>query len=241
MEDLVGRSSITRHEAVDLSPVTGKIILVTGAAGSIGAELSRQLATYDPVKLLLLDHNESALHDLVTDLSAKYPEVDLVPALVDITVPDALTRVFGKYQPQVVFHAAAYKHVPMLEHYPCEALRVNVAGTRQLAELARYYHAERFVLISTDKAVNPCSVMGASKRLGELIIHAFSQQNDHTTLFTVVRFGNVLGSRGSVVPTFNRQIDCGGPDSHSPGHDTLFYEHSRSGKSGNSRRLFDRG
>ncbi len=210
-EDLIGRNPITRHEAVDLAPVMNKVILVTGAAGSIGSELSRQIMLYKPTKAILLDNNESGLHDLVTELRSKFPAVELVPALVDITIRSAIHSVFEKHRPQIVFHAAAYKHVPMLEYYPREALRVNIGGTRNVAELARDYGVERFVLISTDKAVNPSSIMGATKRVCELMLHALSQDPDCHTLFASVRFGNVLGSRGSVVPTFNRQIDSGGP------------------------------
>ena len=209
-EDLLGRGVIGRHEDVDLSPVTDKVILVTGAAGSIGSELSRQMMGYQPTKAILLDNNESGLFDLEMELRAAFPHVELIPALVDITHQAALQAVFDAYCPQVVFHAAAYKHVPMLEHYPHEAVRVNIGGTRNVARLAHACGVERFVLISTDKAVNPSSVMGASKRACELLLHALSAQGSET-LFTSVRFGNVLGSRGSVVPLFNRQIDRGGP------------------------------
>ncbi len=210
-EDLIGRSMVTRHEAVDLTPITNKVILITGAAGSIGSELSRQIIQYQPTRTILLDNNESGLHDLLTELQSKHPGIDIVAALVDITMRGALRSIFEKHQPQIVFHAAAYKHVPMLEYYPREALRVNIGGTRNVAELAREFDVERFVLISTDKAVNPSSIMGASKRICELMLHALSQDETCHTLFTSVRFGNVLGSRGSVVPTFNRQIDSGGP------------------------------
>ncbi len=210
-EDLIGRSMVIRHEAVDLSPVMNKVLLITGAAGSIGSELSRQIMLYKPTKAILLDNNESGLHDLVTELRTKYPNIDLEPALVDITMRSTLRSIYEKHHPQIVFHAAAYKHVPMLEYYPREALRVNISGTRNVAELARDYDVERFVLISTDKAVNPTSIMGASKRVCELMLHALAQEPDCRTLFASVRFGNVLGSRGSVVPTFNRQIDSGGP------------------------------
>jgi FlaA1/EpsC-like NDP-sugar epimerase len=210
-EDILGRKPIERHSAVDLSPMMGRVTLVTGAAGSIGSELSRQMATYDPIKLILLDNNESGLHDLYTEMRAKYPEMELIPALVDITNRQAVYNIFNEYQPQVVFHAAAYKHVPMLELYPYESVRVNVGGTRNLAEAARDSQVERFVMVSTDKAVDPSCVMGASKRICELIVQAIAHQPGHDTLFTAVRFGNVIGSRGSVVPTFNRQIDQGGP------------------------------
>ena len=210
-EDLLGRQTVGWHEGVDVSPISQKIVLVTGAAGSIGSELCRQILKYDPVKLIMLENNESGLHDLVTELINDENRHKLVPVLADITHRPAVKRAFEKHRPQVIFHAAAYKHVPMLEHYPEESIRVNVGGTRQVAELALEYGAERFVLISTDKAVNPSSVMGASKRVCELMMHALAEQSNNKTLFTSVRFGNVLNSRGSVVPTFNRQIDAGGP------------------------------
>jgi FlaA1/EpsC-like NDP-sugar epimerase len=210
-EDLIGRSTVTRHEAVNLQAVTGKVVLVTGAAGSIGSELSRQLIDYAPVKLILLDCNESGLYDLCTEIQSKTTSNTFVPALVDITDRTALERIFSTYRPQIVFHAAAYKHVPVLEQYPEQAVRVNIGGTRNLAELAYENAVERFVLISTDKAVNPSSVMGASKRVCEILLDSFTRREDHNTLFASVRFGNVLGSRGSVVPTFNHQIDSGGP------------------------------
>jgi FlaA1/EpsC-like NDP-sugar epimerase len=210
-EDLLGRGLITQHEDVDLSPVTGKTVLVTGAAGSIGSELARQLPNYHPVTLLVLDCNESGLYDLCVELRGRFPQLKLVQVLSNITDRESLENVFKKYRPQVVFHAAAYKHVPILEDFPNEAVRVNIGGTRNLAELAQQYEIERFVLISTDKAVNPTSVMGASKRICELLLRAMSQQPGNKTVYTSVRFGNVLGSRGSVVPTFNQQIDRGGP------------------------------
>lgn len=210
-EDLLGRQSVGWHAAVDAGPVSGKVVLVTGAAGSIGSELCRQLLRYQPVRLIMLDNNESGLHDLVTELSNVRSRAVLVPYLADVTQRPALSRLFAQYRPQVIFHSAAYKHVPMLQYYPAEAVRVNVGGTQQVSGLARDYGAERFVLISTDKAVNPTNIMGASKRLCELLMHSLAQQPGNRTLFTSVRFGNVLGSRGSVVPTFSRQIDLGGP------------------------------
>jgi FlaA1/EpsC-like NDP-sugar epimerase len=210
-EDLIGRTTIARHPGIDMQPVTGKAILVTGAAGSIGAELSRQIMTYSPVKVVLLDNNESGLHDLIIELAARWPNAHIVPALVDITQPEALRRVFCNHAPQIVFHAAAYKHVDMMEYYPQEALRVNIGGTLNLAHLAQQWDVERFVLISSDKAVNPKGVMGASKRACEMLLHALPASQGRGTLFTSVRFGNVLNSRGSIIPTFNRQIDSGGP------------------------------
>src|SRR5690606_36964236 len=159
-----------------------------------------------------LDNNESGLHDLEIELKAiAPPNVILTALLADITDDEAIIRIFDMYRPELVFHAAAYKHVPMLQSHPRQALRVNIGGTFLLAEVAQAYKVERFVLVSTDKAVNPSSVMGASKRACERIIYSLSKRVINQTLFTSVRFGNVLGSRGSVVPTFNRQIDNGGP------------------------------
>jgi FlaA1/EpsC-like NDP-sugar epimerase len=210
-EDLLGRGVVSRHEAVDLSPVLEKSILVTGAAGSIGSELSRQIMSYQPKQVVLLDNNESGLHDLVLEVKDKHPELTIIPVLGDITICESMRAIFDKYRPEVVFHAAAYKHVPMLEYHPTEAIRVNIGGTKLLADLAQEYAVERFVLISTDKAVDPSSVMGASKRVCELLLHALSLQHGGSTLYTAVRFGNVLGSRGSVVPMFTSQIEHGGP------------------------------
>lgn len=210
-EDLLGRNPVDLPESMDLSPVMSKVILISGAAGSIGSELSRQIMEYKPTKAILLDNNESGLHDLNVELRSKFPDIDIVPALADITIHGSVKMLFSDHRPQIVFHAAAYKHVPMLEYYPGEAIRVNIGGTKNIASLAQEYGVERFVLISSDKAVNPSNIMGASKRSCELLINALSENPDHHTLFASVRFGNVLGSRGSVVPTFNQQIESGGP------------------------------
>ena len=210
-EDLLGRQAVGWHQAVDVSIISNKVVLVTGAAGSIGSELCLQMLKYRPTRLIMLDNNESGLHDLYMSLKTEQNKDSLTIYLADITNRRTMTHVFETYRPQIIFHSAAYKHVPMLEDYPNEAVRVNVGGTQQVAGLARDYGVERFVLISTDKAVNPASVMGASKRICELLMHAIASQRGHKTLFTSVRFGNVLGSRGSVVPLFNRQIEAGGP------------------------------
>ena len=209
-EDLIGRSVISRHESVDLSSVSERVVMVTGAAGSIGSELSRQMMSYNPTKLIILDNNESSLHDLHISLDAKHPDIAVVPALVDVTRREDVQDVFAEHRPQIVYHAAAYKHVPMLERYPDEASRVNIGGTFNVSNAALECGVERFVLISTDKAVDPSSIMGGSKRVCERIVQSLGILNPDI-LFTAVRFGNVLGSRGSVVPTFNRQIDQGGP------------------------------
>ena len=210
-EDLIGRSSIKHHTGVNLSPMMNRRILITGAAGSIGSELCRQITRYEPELLILLDNNESNLHNLFVTFKTAYPDLKSVPVLADVTNRVSILSVFKTYRPQIVFHAAAYKHVPILEEFPEQALHVNIGGTINLVELAAEYHVERFVLISTDKAVKPSSVMGASKQTCETIIRAQAQIGIGQTRFTAVRFGNVLGSRGSVVPTFNQQIEHGGP------------------------------
>lgn len=210
-EDLIGRSVISTHKDVSLTPVENRIIMITGAAGSIGSELSRQAPLRNPIKLILVDNNESGLHDLAVDLQALHPTLEIVQVLMDVSDHDLLAEIFEGHQPQIVFHAAAYKHVPLMEKYPNAAVRVNIRGTRNVANLSQQYGVERFVLVSTDKAVNPSSVMGASKRVCELVVRWLARQPHNKTLFTSVRFGNVLGSRGSVIPTFTRQIDQGGP------------------------------
>ncbi|MCC6174588.1 MAG: SDR family NAD(P)-dependent oxidoreductase [Chloroflexi bacterium] len=209
LEDLLGRRSVTidREQCRDL--VRGKVVLVTGAAGSIGSELCRQLADLRPARLLMLDVNESGVHDLAVELQGyRSDDTAIVPVVGDVTHEARLRAMFARERPRLVFHAAAYKHVPLMEEYPEEAVRVNVGGTRLMLELAAAYPAERFVLVSSDKAVEPSSVMGATKRVCELLGGAMPPSR---TRYTAVRFGNVLASRGSVVPTFRKQIDMGGP------------------------------
>src|SRR3989442_712743 len=191
--------------------LAGKSILVTGGAGSIGSELARQIASYGPARLVLLERAENALYFTHLEVAKAYPEVEVVPFIGSITNPDRLEEMFRLYRPNYVFHAAAYKHVPMLESNVTEAVWNNVFGTLRVAECAALHGVEKFVLISTDKAVNPTSVLGATKRIGERIVLELPSLCDAATDFRAVRFGNVLGSDGSVVPLFKRQISAGGP------------------------------
>lgn len=211
ISELVGQSHIVKSDIIDITELSHNVIFVTGAAGSIGSELCRQLMLHMPKKLIMIDFNESALHDLYIELHSQYPNLLCIPVLLDVTHEAPLRKIFIEHQPNIVFHAAAYKHVPLLQSFPSEAIRVNIGGTLNVARLSAEYAVERFTLISTDKAVNPKSIMGATKRLCEQIVYCMAQQTHFTTCFTAVRFGNVIGSRGSVIPTFNQQIRAGGP------------------------------
>lgn len=208
-EDLLGRKAVTADAHACSELLRGKSVLVTGAAGSIGSELCRQVATFRPQRLLMVDNNESSLHDLALDLEAGSGPGCIRLIVGDVTDGSKMQAIFAGERPDIVFHAAAYKHVPLMEEFPDEAVRVNILGTRTVLELACRYQAGRFVFISSDKAVRPTSVMGASKRVGELLV--LTPAGGSRTLAAAVRFGNVLGSRGSVIPIFERQIDAGGP------------------------------
>lgn len=209
IEDLLGRKPIKLDEKNIHEKMAGKIILVTGAAGSIGSEIVRQLTKFQPEKIVMLDQAESALYDFDMELRSRQKD-DLCETVIgDITTRERMERVFAHFRPQVVFHAAAYKHVPLMEENPSEAIRTNVEGTKNLVDLSLQYQVERFVMISTDKAVNPTNVMGASKRVAE--IYAQSCNGKGSTKFITTRFGNVLGSNGSVIPLFRKQIEAGGP------------------------------
>lgn len=208
IEDLLGRPAIQLDDKNIQSALSGKRILVTGAAGSIGSGIVRQLIRFQPSKIILLDQAESALYDLEMELW-RNGYLSLCEVVVaDITIPERMERVFSHFKPQVVFHAAAYKHVPLMEDNPSEALKTNIEGTRILVDLSLEHQVERFVMISTDKAVNPTNVMGATKRVAE--IYAQCAHGNHTRFITT-RFGNVLGSNGSVIPLFTKQIEEGGP------------------------------
>lgn len=209
IEDLLGREPIKVDLEGIASYLSGKVVMVTGGGGSIGSELCRQIASYNPRKLIMLDNYENNLYEILNELKRNYPELDISPVIANIREMDRLDEVFCQYRPHIVFHAAAHKHVPLMEDNPEEAIKNNVFGTWNVANCADKYNANRFVLISTDKAVNPTNVMGASKRIAEMIIQAINTKS--RTEFVAVRFGNVLGSNGSVIPLFRKQIENGGP------------------------------
>jgi FlaA1/EpsC-like NDP-sugar epimerase len=209
IEDLLGREPVDLEEGLVRKFLFNKIVMVTGAGGSIGSELCRQIVRYHPRKLILLERSEPGLFFIHRELRDRYPDQECIPVIADISDSARVERLFIDHGPEVIFHAAAHKHVPMMEWNPGEAVKNNVFGTKAVADLAHQYNAQAFVFISTDKAVNPSSVMGTSKRIAEMYVQALARSSQ--TTFTAVRFGNVLGSVGSVVPIFKEQIAKGGP------------------------------
>ena len=209
IEDLLERDPIKLDDLAISAQLKNKVVLITGAAGSIGSELARQCANYSPKKIYLLDQAESPLHELELEFNEKFKDTAFEVVIADIRNIERLKHVFNSFQPQIVFHAAAYKHVPMMENNPSESIFTNILGTKNTADLANEFKVERFVFVSTDKAVNPTNVMGASKRIAEIYIQSLGKKSQ--TKFITTRFGNVLGSNGSVIPRFKKQIEEGGP------------------------------
>lgn len=215
IEDLLERPKIDINTDNVQQILQDKVVLISGAAGSIGSELVRQVQRYAPCAIILVDIAESPLHDLSLDLQQQYPNTRFIPIIADVRNRDRIESIFNETRPDVVYHAAAYKHVPLMENYPGEAIQANVLGTKNMADIAVKYKVERFVMISTDKAVNPTNIMGASKRIAEIYVQSLfrklQMENSNCTKFITTRFGNVLGSNGSVIPYFQKQIAAGGP------------------------------
>lgn len=208
IEDLLGRDEIVINDENIRNLIEGKVIFVTGGAGSIGSELSRQIAKYSPKQLINVDINENSIYFLELEMKRKYPNLELISEICNVREKKKLEILFAKYRPNIVFHAAAHKHVPLMEHNPEEAIKNNIFGTKNVAECADKYGVERMVLISTDKAVNPTNLMGASKRACELVIQHMNKVAKNTK-YMAVRFGNVLGSSGSVIPIFRKLLEEG--------------------------------
>lgn len=214
IEDLLGRPEINISLEAISHNVNNKTILVTGAAGSIGSEIVRQLSNFSPSCIICLDQAETPLNELDLELKKYFPSINFVTIIGDIRNKYRMSLIFEKYKPQIVYHAAAYKHVPMMEKFPCESVITNVLGTKQLVDLSINHSVEMFVMISTDKAVNPTNIMGATKRIAEIYVQSSAMdriKNKSNTKFVTTRFGNVLGSNGSVIPLFKKQIEKGGP------------------------------
>lgn len=216
VEDLLGREEIRINMTEIANSLKGKVVLVTGAAGSIGSELCRQLCRFGLKQLVLFDSAETPMHNIRLELEEKFPDVEFVPVMGDVRMIHRVENVYQRFHPHIVFHAAAYKHVPLMEENPCEAVHTNVYGTRNVADMAVKYEVEKFIMVSTDKAVNPTNVMGASKRLAEMYVQSLSVaiskgRYPGKTRFITTRFGNVLGSNGSVIPRFREQLAKGGP------------------------------
>ena len=209
LEDLLGREPITVDMDSILGYVQGKVVLVTGGGGSIGSELCRQIANHKPKQLIIVDIYENSVYDIQQELKLKFPDLNLMVLIASVRNTNRMNYIFSKYRPNIVYHAAAHKHVPLMEDSPTEAIKNNVFGTFKTAQAAAMSGVQRFVMISTDKAVNPTNIMGASKRICEMIIQTFDKH--YETEFVAVRFGNVLGSNGSVIPLFRKQIAAGGP------------------------------
>ncbi|MEB8068892.1 polysaccharide biosynthesis protein [Mammaliicoccus fleurettii] len=211
VEDLLGRDPVELDMASISKELTQKTILVTGAGGSIGSEICRQVCKFTPEKIILLGHGENSIYHIHQELTRIYKEqIEVVPIIADVQDKERMKKVMQDYKPYVVYHAAAHKHVPLMEYNPQEAIKNNIIGTRNTAEAAKLAEVSKFVMVSTDKAVNPPNVMGASKRIAEMVIQSMNNQTSKTD-FVAVRFGNVLGSRGSVIPLFKKQIEAGGP------------------------------
>lgn len=211
VEDLLGREPVELDMAAISKELTGRTIMVTGAGGSIGSEICRQVCRFEPERIVLLGHGENSIYLIHQELQNLYQSrIDIVPVIADVQDRNRIEHIIQTYAPYVIYHAAAHKHVPLMEANPREAVKNNVIGTKNVAELAKQYGVRKFVMISTDKAVNPPNVMGASKRVAEMVVQSLNDENSKTDL-VAVRFGNVLGSRGSVIPLFKKQIEAGGP------------------------------
>lgn len=211
VEDLLGREPVELDMAAISKELTGRTIMVTGAGGSIGSEICRQVCRFEPERIVLLGHGENSIYLIHQELQNLYQSrIDIVPVIADVQDRNLIENIIQTYAPYVIYHAAAHKHVPLMEANPREAVKNNVIGTKNVAELAKQYGVRKFVMISTDKAVNPPNVMGASKRVAEMVVQSLNDDNSKTDL-VAVRFGNVLGSRGSVIPLFKKQIEAGGP------------------------------
>lgn len=211
VEDLLGRDPVELDMASISKELTHKTILVTGAGGSIGSEICRQVCKFTPDRVMLLGHGENSIYNIHQELTGLYKEeIEVIPIIADVQDKERMKEVMQAYKPYVVYHAAAHKHVPLMEYNPQEAIKNNVLGTRNTAEAAKLAEVSKFVMVSTDKAINPPNVMGATKRIAEMIIQSMNNETSKTD-FVAVRFGNVLGSRGSVIPLFKKQIEAGGP------------------------------
>jgi FlaA1/EpsC-like NDP-sugar epimerase len=213
IEDLLNRAPINLDKENIKQEISGNIVMVTGAAGSIGSEIARQVIEYNPKMVILVDQAETPMYELELNMRRKIDRYQILTKFIIADVSDRLSmkRIFEEYKPTKVFHAAAYKHVPLMESNPFEAIRVNTFGTKTMADLSIEHGVNKFVMVSTDKAVNPTNVMGASKRIAEMYIQCLNRRGNHHTNFITTRFGNVLGSNGSVIPLFKKQIEAGGP------------------------------